>query len=64
MAAAVALKLRSMDGELESETWKDDRGEVEDEGLERTASEQECDLMIEALRRELDGIKVGPFGVA
>lgn len=26
--------------------------------LERTESEQECDLMIEALRRELDGIKV------
>ena len=26
--------------------------------LGRTASEQECDLMIEALRRELHGIKV------
>ena len=26
--------------------------------LERTESEQECDLMIDALRRELDGIKV------
>lgn len=26
--------------------------------LERTESEQECDLMIEALRRELDGIRV------
>jgi len=27
--------------------------------LERTPSEQECDLMVEALRRELDGIRVG-----
>ena len=35
-----------------------DSTEEDDRRLERTSSEQECDLMIEALRRELEGIKV------
>ena len=38
--------------------WSMDAYDDGDGDLERTASEQECDLMIEALRRELRVIKV------
>jgi hypothetical protein len=40
------------------QSWKKSGSKEGEEGIERTLSEQECDLMIEALRRELNGIKV------
>ena len=61
MELAIAMSPREINGDLERETWRNTNDQVVgDSGLEleRSASEQECDLMIEALRRELDGIKV------
>ena len=38
--------------------WRESSGEEEERCVERTTSEQECDLMLEALCRELGEIKV------
>lgn len=57
--AALAVPFTVGDGSVEEKSWRGNSGE-EEEGryLERTVSEEQCDLMMEALRRELEEIKV------
>ena len=54
--AAAAHQMAGSDVSSVEEGW---RGSRVGGDPESTASEEECDLMVEALRRELEEIKVG-----